>query len=62
LSFFFKLALLKAEKASIKGDYEEAEAQYDIAITSAQSSKFVHEEVSDSQSLLMCCENSNTII
>jgi hypothetical protein len=44
-NFKAKLYLLLAEKQSIKGNYREAEAQYDTSIKAAQASRFIHEEV-----------------
>lgn len=46
-NFKNKLALLRAEFASLEGDGDEAEDQYDISIAAARSSKFIHEEVSE---------------
>ncbi|KAL3804864.1 hypothetical protein HJC23_006636 [Cyclotella cryptica] len=43
-NFKNKVALLKAELASVEEDADEAEDQYDVAITAARSSKFIHEE------------------
>jgi hypothetical protein len=46
-NFKNKVALLRAELASVQGDDDEAEDQYDVSIAAARSSKFIHEEVSE---------------
>ncbi|KAL3787768.1 hypothetical protein HJC23_009819 [Cyclotella cryptica] len=43
-NFKNKVALLKAELASVENDNDKAEVQYDVAIAAAHSSKFIHEE------------------
>jgi hypothetical protein len=43
-NFKCKASILKAELNSLKGSKEEAELEYDVAISSSHSSKFVHEE------------------
>ncbi|KAL7518793.1 hypothetical protein ACHAWX_003598 [Stephanocyclus meneghinianus] len=43
-NFKNKLALLRAEFASLEGYGDEAEDQYDISIAAARSSKLIHEE------------------
>eukprot|EP00804_Cyclotella_cryptica_P005176 CCRYP_014234-RA/>CCRYP_014234-RA protein AED:0.05 eAED:0.05 QI:231/0.75/0.4/1/0.75/0.6/5/82/1366 len=56
-NFKNKLALLKAELASVEDDGDEAEVQYDVAIAAARSSKFIHEEALACEFAGMHCKN-----
>jgi hypothetical protein len=57
-NFKNKVALLKAELASVEDDDYEAEMQYDVSISAARSSKFIHEEVSRDDFKSLFCASS----
>ena len=57
-NFKNKVALLKAELASVENDDYEAEIQYDVSIAAARSSKFIHEEVSIDDFKSLFCATS----